>query len=133
MLKLVYTDTDLQIDKLAISVEQWINQRVLLALRVGSTVSVEPMNAAFGLSTNLSGWTDLEYLICQEASEIVDLSVCDADVIEIGLTGYWLSAGNHSEEGLFVTHLPQAVETLIVQIWQASQQKQPEFDHCYLE
>jgi hypothetical protein len=128
---LAYTDTDLHIEKLTTSVEKWISQRVLLALRVGSHVSVEPIHAAFGLSTNMAGWTDLEYLICREASEIVSLSVCDADVIEIGLEGYWLSVGAQSDEGLFVTHLPQAIEMAIVEIWQATRQKQPVIEHCY--
>jgi hypothetical protein len=130
MLKLAYTDNDLHIERLATSVEKWISQRVLLALRTGSAVSVEPMNAAFGLATNLGGWSDLEYLICREASEIVSLSVCDADVIELGLEGYWLSSSSLGDEGLFVTHLPAAIEARIVEIWQASRQKQPAFNHC---
>ncbi len=131
MLKLAYTDTDLNIEKLTNSVEDWISQRVLLALRVGSLVSVEPIHAAFGLSTNMDGWTELEYLICREASEVVSLSVCDADVIEIGLEGYWLSSGTPSDEGVFVTHLPNVVETAIQKMWQASRQKQPAIEHCY--
>jgi hypothetical protein len=133
MLKLSYTDTALHIEKLSTSVEKWISQRVLLAVRVGSAMSVEPMSAAFGLPTNLGSWSDLEYLIGREASEMVSLSVCDADVVEISLEGHWLSAGDDSEEGLFVTHLPPAIESLIVEIWQASEQKQPAFDHCCLD
>ncbi len=133
MLKLSYTDTDLHIEKLSTSVEKWIGQRVLLAVRVGSTVSVEPLNAAFGLSTDANAWKDLENLICQEASDLISLSVCDVDMVEIGLEGYWLSATSHSEEGIFVTHLPAAIESLIVEIWQASQHQQPAFDHCCLD
>jgi hypothetical protein len=133
MLKLAYTETDLHIERLTIPVEKWISQRVLLAIRVGSSVSVEPMNAAFGLATNLDGWHDLEHLIGQEANEMVALSVCDADTIEIGLEGYWLSSNAPSDEGLFVTHLPTAIETRIVEIWQASRQKQPALNYCCLD
>ncbi len=129
MLKLSYTDTDLHIEKLSTSVEKWIGQRVLLAVRVGSTVSVEPMNAAFGLSTDVSAWTDLEHLIFHEASDMISLSVCDVDMVEIGLEGYWLSSVLQSDEGIFVTHLPTAIESLIVEIWQSSQ-PQPVFHHC---
>ena len=133
MLKLSYTDTDLHIEKLSTSVEKWIGQRVLLAVRVGNTVSVEPLNAAFGLSTDASAWKDLEHLIFQEASDLVSLSVCDVDMVEIGLEGYWLSATSQSEEGIFVTHLPAAIESLIVEIWRAAQHRQPAFDHCCLD
>jgi hypothetical protein len=132
MLKLSYTDTDLHIEKLSTSVEKWIGQRVLLAVRVGSTVSVEPLNAAFGLSTDVSAWKDLERLICREASDMIALSICDVDMVEIGLEGYWLSATAQSDEGIFVTHLPAAIESLIVEIWQTSQQ-QPVFQHCGLD
>lgn len=131
MLKLAYTETDLHIEKLATSVEEWVIQRILLALRVGSKVAVEPMNAAFGISTNLDGWNDLEYLICREASDTVSLAVCDVDVIEISLEGYWLSGGSHGDEGLFVTQLPSAVETSIVELWQAAHQKQPLFERSF--
>jgi hypothetical protein len=133
MLKLSYTDTDLHIEKLSTSVEKWMNQRVLLAMRVGTAVSVEPMNAAFGLSTDISTWKDLEYLICREASDLISLSICDVDMVEIGLEGYWLSSTSQSDEGIFVTHLPTAIESLIVEIWQASQHHQPAFDHCCLD
>jgi hypothetical protein len=133
MLKLSYTDTSLHIEKLSTSVEKWIGQRVLLAVRVGNTVSVEPLNAAFGLSSDASAWKDLEHLICQEASDLISLSVCDVDMVEIGLAGYWLSATSHSEEGIFVTHLPAAIESLIVEIWQAAQHQQPAFNHCCLD
>jgi hypothetical protein len=130
MLKLSYTDTDLHIEKLSTSVEKWIGQRVLLAMRVGTAVSVEPMNAAFGLSTDISNWKDLEHLICREASDLISLSICDVDMVEIGLAGYWLSSTSQSDEGIFVTHLPTAIESLIVEIWQASQHQQPALDHC---
>jgi hypothetical protein len=118
MLKLIYTETDLHIEKLTASVEDWIGQRVLLALRVGKKVVVEPMNASFSLSTNLAGWNDLEYLICREANEAVALSICDADSIEIGLEGYWLASSCTSEEGVFVTNLPPKVETALLKMWQ---------------
>jgi hypothetical protein len=125
MLKLIYTETDLHIEKLSASVEDWVSQRVLLALRVGDRVTIEPINASFSLSTNLAGWSDLEYLICREASESVSFSICDADSMEIGLEGYWLSHQKQSEEGVFVTHLPAQVETALLEMWQAHHYRQP--------
>jgi hypothetical protein len=125
MLKLIYTETDLHIEKLTTSVEDWIGQRVLLALRVGNKVVVEPMNASFSLSTNLAGWNDLEYLLCREASETVALSICDADSIEIGLEGYWLAKSCTSEEGVFVTHLPPKVEAALLKMWQVYRRCEP--------
>jgi hypothetical protein len=121
MLKLIYTETNLHIEKLTIGVEDWIGQRVLLALRAGQQVAFEPLHASFGLSPHWAGWPDLEYLICREASEQVSLSLCDADLIEIGLEGYWLSYGR-GEDGVFVAQLPTQVETALVESWQAHHQ-----------
>ncbi len=123
MLKLIYTETDLHMEKLTTPVEEWISKRVLLALRVGDKISVEPTGASFGLSTNLTGWPELEHLIGREASETVSLSVCDEDLMEIGLEGYWLCQNPLKEEGIFVTHLPQVVENTIFGMWEA-------FNHC---
>jgi hypothetical protein len=102
MLKLIYTETDLQMEKLATSIEEWISQRVLLALRVGNRISVEPTGASFG----------------REASETVSLSVCDDELIEIGLEGYWLCQNPHSAEGIFVTHLPAILENTLLEMWE---------------
>ena len=118
MLKLIYTETDLQMEKLATSIEEWISQRVLLALRVGNRISVEPTGASFGLSTGLAGWPELEHLIGREASETVSLSVCDDELIEIGLEGYWLCQNPHSAEGIFVTHLPTILENTLLEMWE---------------
>jgi hypothetical protein len=113
MLKLIYTETDLHMEKLSASLEEWVSQRVLLALRVGTKISVEPTGASFGLSTSLAGWPELEKLIGREASEAVSLSVCDDELIEIGL------------EGVFVTHLPPIVEKTLLDMWEIFNSRQP--------
>jgi hypothetical protein len=123
MLKLIYTETDLHMEKLTTSLEDWISKRVLLALRVGDKISVEPTGASFGLSTSLTGWPELEHLIGREASETVSLSVCDEDLMEIGLEGYWLCQNPLQEEGIFVTHLPLVIENTLFGMWEA-------FAHC---
>jgi hypothetical protein len=125
MLKLIYTETDLHIEKLSASLEEWVSQRVLLALRVGNKISVEPTGASFGLSTSLAGWPELEHLIGREASEVVSLSVCDDELIEIGLEGYWLCQNPLSEEGVFVTHLPVIVENTLLAMWETFNNRQP--------
>ncbi len=125
MLKLIYTETDLHMEKLSASVEEWVSQRVLLALRVGNKISVEPTGASFGLSTSLAGWPELEHLIGQEAHDTVSLSVCDDELIEIGLEGYWLCQNPVSEEGVFVTHLPSIIENTLLAMWETFNGRQP--------
>jgi hypothetical protein len=125
MLKLIYTETDLHIEKLSSSLEEWVSQRVLLALRVGNKISVEPTGASFGLSTSLTGWPELENLIGREANEVVSLSVCDDELIEIGLEGYWLCQNPLSEEGVFVTHLPAIIENTLLAMWETFNNRQP--------
>jgi len=47
MLKLTYTETGFNLERLAQSPEQLVALRVVLAMRVGQSISVEPSTAAF--------------------------------------------------------------------------------------
>jgi hypothetical protein len=85
---------------------------------------VEPTSASFGLATGLTGWSELEHLIGREASETVTLSVCDADLVEIGLEGYWLCESTQQDEGIFVTHLPAKLESSLLEMWKTYNQHQ---------
>ena len=55
MLKLTYTENSFYLELLTESVEEWIQTRVLLALRVGHSLCVEPSNASFLLPVDLPG------------------------------------------------------------------------------
>ncbi|MEM9926593.1 MAG: alr0857 family protein, partial [Cyanobacteria bacterium P01_D01_bin.50] len=55
MLKLTYTENSFYLELLTQSVEEWIQARVILTLRVGQSLCVEPSTASFLLPVDLPG------------------------------------------------------------------------------
>ncbi|MHC5726844.1 MAG: alr0857 family protein, partial [Nostoc sp.] len=47
MLKLTYTESSFDLECLTLSLEQWVAQRVILSLRVGQGLCIEPNTASF--------------------------------------------------------------------------------------
>lgn len=126
MLKLNYTETGFYLERLEQGLENWIAQRVILAVRVATSLCVEPSTASFLLPANLTGVTDLKMLLEQEREQAhmadpIVLAICDAEYIEISLQGSWLSATTESEEGVFVTTMHEAIECFLFQLWQDAQ------------
>jgi len=56
MLKLTYTEFGLHLERVTVSLETLVSQRVVLALRMGQTLHVEPSRAAFLLSIEVPGF-----------------------------------------------------------------------------
>jgi hypothetical protein len=63
MLKLTYTETGFTLERLAQSPEQLVTLRVMLAMRVGESICIEPSTAAFLLPVDLIGIS-----LCEEAT-----------------------------------------------------------------
>jgi hypothetical protein len=103
MLKLTYTETSFYLECFIQSLEEWVQTRVILALRVGQCLCVEPSTASFLLPINLPGVEMLKALINREDSEIIALCSCDNEYVEVTLRGYWLSNGSQDAEGMFIT------------------------------
>ena len=55
MLKLTYTNNSFYLECLTQSLEEWVAQRVILALRVSQTLRIEPTTASFMLPLDLPG------------------------------------------------------------------------------
>ena len=53
MLKLTYTDAGLYLERLDISLEEFVSNRVLLSLRSGLSIHVESSRAAFLLTADV--------------------------------------------------------------------------------
>lgn len=121
MLKLTYTDTGLNIERLAQSPEQLVALRVMLAMRVGETIIVEPSSASFLLPVDLLGLSVLIESVQQFPPEIVSLSPADANYYEITLQGTWIEIEQEEESddanGIFVTRLTERIELLLWQLW----------------
>ena len=120
MLKLTYTHDGFLIDHLEESLEAWVTTRVILALRAGTILCVEPSSASFLISLDLPYVDQLLKDVDQFAEEILEVNRCDDEAMEVVLEGTWLGADVASEEGLFVWRLSERLESLLYQIWQES-------------
>ncbi|MER3491162.1 MAG: hypothetical protein C4323_01825 [Mastigocladus sp. ERB_26_2] len=121
MLKLTYTETSFHLECLAQSLEEWVAQRVILTLRVGQSLSVEPSTASFLLPANLPGLEQLKTQVQWEEREILPLCASDCEYIEVTLSGSWLSDGSENAQGVFVTTLSDRTEFLLHKLWVAAQ------------
>lgn len=121
MLKLTYTENGFHLEHLQESFEEWVNTRVLLALRSATSIFLEPSTAAFLLPTDLPHVRELEALAENEQGEMLELSVCDAKSIEVALQGTWISSNPDTEAGVFVCLLSSTAESLLYQLWQEAQ------------
>ncbi len=120
MLKLTYTHNGFFIDHLEESLEAWVTTRVILALRSGTSLCVEPSSASFLISLDLPYVDQLLEDVNEFTGEILEVNRCDEEAMEVVLEGTWLGSDIASEEGLFVCRLSDRLESLLYQIWQES-------------
>lgn len=121
MLKLTYTETNFYLEHLAQSLEEWVALRVILALRVGECVCVEPSTASFLLPADLPGLDLLEAEAQRQGAEAIALCACDAEYVEVSLKGTWLASDSESAEGVFVTAMSHSAEFFVLKLWQEAQ------------
>ncbi|TAE54777.1 MAG: hypothetical protein EAZ76_06370 [Nostocales cyanobacterium] len=121
MLKLTYTEGSFYLECLSQSLEEWVTKRVILSLRVGQSLYLESSTASFLLPVNLSGVEKLKMEIQKGDGEIIDLSGCDAEYLEVTLRGSWLSQSCEDAVGVFVTTMSDRMEFFLHKLWQDSQ------------
>jgi hypothetical protein len=119
MLKLIYTETNLNLEYLSDSLEDWVSQRVVLALRVGNSVSVEPSTASFLVPADLPQLKMIERMIGREEMQGIQLDSSEAGFAEVSLSGVWLEE-EEADAGIFATSLGDRLETLMFQLWETS-------------
>jgi hypothetical protein len=117
MLKLIYTETSLHVELLTAELENWIEHRLLFAASTGETILVTEEKASFLLPEVVCEATAINSYLNRAGVNSVTANRCDLDRVEIGLNGYWLSHRADSAEGIFVTQLPDRVESYLWQLW----------------
>lgn len=120
MLKLTYTDNGFHLEQLSTSLEDWLTTRVLLSLRSGTRLSIEPSTAAFLLPLDVPYLNELEILIEAENPDLIELFQCDGEAIEVALEGNWITYGEDKEQGIFICTLSERSESFLYQIWKES-------------
>ncbi len=121
MLKLTYIETGFYLESLAQSLEEWVAQRVIFALRVSDRIYVEPSTAAFLLPADLPQLNLLTAEVRRQETDEIELCTCDAEYVEVILKGTWIATEAESAEGVFVAALSYSTEFLLVKLWHCAQ------------
>jgi hypothetical protein len=120
MLKLIYTETAVHLELLAVDLEDWVKQRLSFASSTGETMFISSEKANFLLPDRICEANAVNVYLHRQGVNTVTANYCDLDRVEIGLTGYWLSTDPDSAEGLLVTQLPEQVEAYLWQLWSSA-------------
>ena len=118
MLKLTYIENGFYLEHLAQPLEEWVTARVILSLRAGTRLCVESSTASFLLPADMPQLRHLERH--QEGEDAIELSVCDAEYVEVSLQGTWMTSDSDGETGVFVTSMNYNVEFFLVKLWEES-------------
>ncbi|MBN3962023.1 alr0857 family protein [Nostoc sp. NMS8] len=121
MLKLTYTESSFDLECVTLSLEEWVAQRVILALRVGQSLCIEPNTASFLLPVDLPGVELLRAEVKRDDREIIALCACDAEYLEVTLRGSWLSDSSKDSVGVFFTAMSDRAEFFLHKLWQEAQ------------
>jgi hypothetical protein len=130
MLKLNYTDVGLYLDRTMTNPELSIAQRVLLAMRLGRSLYVEPGHASFLLPADFPELEELEAALQREYNPSATIFLVDDASVEVNLSGCWVAENKEAQEGMFLTVMsvyPEGgtashrIERFIYKLWQMSE------------
>lgn len=121
MLKLNYTDVGLYMEQTLTNPELLIAQRVLLAMRLGRSLHIEPGRASFLLPVDIPELKVLEMALQQGCTSAVTLIAVDEEFVEVGLTGSWIAEDKDAHEGMFLAVMSDRIERFIYKLWQMSE------------
>jgi hypothetical protein len=121
MLKLNYTDVGLYMERTMTNPELLIAQRVLLVMRLGRSLHVEPGHASFLLPIDIPELKVLEMTLQREYGSAVTLIAVDEEFVEVGLSGSWIAKDKEAHEGMFLAVMSDRTEFLTYKLWQMSE------------
>ena len=121
MLKLNYTEIGLYMEQTITNPELLIAQRVLLAMRLGRSLHVQPGCASFLLPADIPELEVLEMALQRECSSPVTLIPVDEEFVEVGLSGSWIAESKEAHEGMFLAVMSDQIERFIYKLWQMSE------------
>lgn len=121
MLKLNYTEVGLYMERTMTSLELLIAQRVVLAMRLGQSLHIEPGRASFLLPVDIPELQQLEMALRQEYQPTATVLPVDDQFVEVSLKGSWVADSQEAHEGMFLTMLSDRTEFFIYKLWQMSE------------
>jgi hypothetical protein len=116
MLKFIYTEAGLHLELLDADLDDWIESRLKFG-KGYEHLSVRAERAFFLLPDRLCEIFMLDFYLRCDRVNTVTIESCDENYVEIGLSGYWLSAGADIAEGIFITQLPDRIEAYLYQLY----------------
>jgi hypothetical protein len=122
MLKITYTSTGATLEHSCESLESILRRRVLVSLRVGEPLGLEPIAVSLLVGHSLPGLKALAGAIAQTPTQALALIQKSAAQVEMRLQGYWLAQQEKPGEGIFFATFDPALEGHLVKIWQESHQ-----------
>lgn len=125
MLKLAYSETSCNLEYLADSLEDWVCQRVTLALRIGASVALEPSTASFLVPANLPQIDTLRGWLNPDVRQAIAVAASEVGFVEVTISGSWLLEVGEPDAGIFATSLGDRLEMLVFELWKASLAKSP--------
>ncbi|HEY9618503.1 MAG TPA: alr0857 family protein [Microcoleaceae cyanobacterium] len=121
MLKLNYTESGLYMERVAAPLEVLVAQRVVIALRAGKTLFVQPGRASFLIPTDAPGLAQLELALKLEQTETISIFPVDDEFMEVSVQGSWIAETVDAEEGTFITTFSDRSEFFVYKLWQVTQ------------
>jgi hypothetical protein len=121
MLKLTYTDAGLHMERVAIALETLVTQRVVLALRLGQTLQIEPSQASFLLPIDAPGLNQLQLSMQIERNRVIHVTPVDDQFVEVSVRGSWIAASSDAHEGMFITAFSDRTESFVYKLWETAQ------------
>ncbi|MEB3359672.1 MAG: hypothetical protein VKK04_23300 [Synechococcales bacterium] len=117
MLRLIYTETGLDLKVIDQPMKDWIALRRTLAHRTGHVFRDETCTASFLLPRDLRQMGLLKRLVTDGNATGVDLTLADAEFMEVSLRGHWVSSCPADAEGVFIAAFPVCLEKMIAEMW----------------
>jgi hypothetical protein len=121
MLKLTYTEAGLHLERLDISLEEFVTNRMLLSLRSGLSIHIESSRAAFLLTADVVDLLLLKSVMSDRLSNKLSVDRVDDRYVEVCFSGTWISSDLCAEEGTLVTALGDRVEFYLHKLWKISE------------
>ncbi len=121
MLKLTYTEFGLHLEHINTSIEILVAQRVVLAMRMGQPLHVEPSRASFLLPIVTPGLAALKKQLRADQNLAIAIEPVDDECVEVCLQGSWIAASADAHEGMFVVALSDHTEFCVYKLWKATQ------------
>lgn len=113
MLKFTYTENGINLELLNESLDDWVADRVILAVRAGISIFVEPSTASFLLPYDSEILLELGKIEGEE----LDIYPSDDESLEVSIKGTWVVSDSQQQEGVFVTMLDPRLEKLLFRLW----------------